>query len=98
LAAGGRLAEVLEDLALRVAPVDEPTAREMIDEVRSLAIVRGWRGLPRGDIEALVDAVVAMSRLALLPGQPVLEAEANPVMVCAQGVQAVDGLIVLRQP
>jgi len=97
LAAGGRLAEVLGDLALRVAPVDESIAREMIDEVRSLAIVKGWRGLPRGDVEGLAAAVVAMSRLALLPGQPVLEAEANPVMVCAQGVQAVDGLIVLRR-
>lgn len=97
LAAGGRLAEVLDDLALRVAPVDESIAREMIDEVRSLAIVKGWRGLPRGDVEGLAAAVVAMSRLALLPGQPVLEAEANPVMVCAQGVQAVDGLIVLRR-
>jgi acyl-CoA synthetase (NDP forming) len=97
LAAGGRLAEVLDDLALRAAPVDESIAREMIDEVRSLAIVKGWRGLPRGDVEGLAAAVVAMSRLALLPGQPVLEAEANPVMVCAQGVQAVDGLIVLRR-
>lgn len=97
LAAGGRLAEVLNDVSMRVAPVDESTAREMIDEVRSLAIVKGWRGLPRGDLEALAAAVVALSRLALLPGQPVLEAEANPVMVCAQGVSAVDGLIVLRQ-
>lgn len=97
LAAGGRLAEVLNDASLRIAPVDAATAREMIDEVRSLAIVKGWRGLPRGDLEALAAAVVAMSQLALLPGQPVLEAEANPVMVCAQGVSAVDGLIVLRR-
>lgn len=97
LAAGGRLAEVLNDVSLRVAPVDAATAHEMIDEVRSLAIVKGWRGLPRGDVDALAAAVVAMSRLALLHDQPVLEAEANPVMVCAQGVQAVDGLIVLRR-
>jgi len=58
--------------------------------------VRGWRGLPRGDLAALADALVSFSQLALLPGQPVLEAEANPVMVRAQGVTAVDGLVVLR--
>lgn len=98
LAAGGRMAEVLKDLALRVAPIDESTAWEMIEEVRSLAIVRGWRGLPRGDLGALARALVSLSRLALLPGQPVMEAEANPVMVCAEGVQAVDGLVVLRSP
>ncbi|MEY4864125.1 MAG: hypothetical protein RLZ51_2220 [Pseudomonadota bacterium] len=96
LAAGGQLAEALNDLALRVAPINEATAWEMISQLRSLAIVRGWRGLPRGDLAALADALVRFSQLALLPGQPVLEAEANPVMVRAQGVTAVDGLVVLR--
>jgi hypothetical protein len=72
------------------------TAQEMIAEVRSLALVRGWRGLTRGDTDALARAVVSMSQLALLPGQPVSEAEANPVIVQPDGVTAVDGLVVLR--
>lgn len=96
LAAGGRLAEVLRDSVVRVAPVGLDTAQEMIAEVRSLALVRGWRGLPRGDTDALARALVSMSQLALVPGQPVSEAEANPVIVQPDGVTAVDGLVVLR--
>jgi hypothetical protein len=94
LGVGGRLAEVYRDASIRVAPVSVQTAREMIDEVKGLAPIRGWRGLPRGDLDALALAVSAFSRLAVLPGQPVAEAEANPVIVSAQGVAAVDGLIV----
>jgi hypothetical protein len=98
LAAGGRLAEVLRDSVVRVAPVSLSTAQEMIAAVRSLALVRGWRGLPRGDTDALAHALVAFSQLALVPGQPVAEAEANPVIVRSDGVTAVDGLVVLRSP
>lgn len=98
LGVGGQLAEVYRDVAIRVAPVDQAIAREMIDEVKGLAPLRGWRGLPRGDLDALASAVVAFSRLASLPGQPVAEAEANPLIVSAQGVAAVDGLIVGRTP
>jgi len=97
LGVGGRLAEVYRDASIRVAPVDEAMAREMIDEVKGLAPIRGWRGLPRGDLDALARAVAAFSRLALLPGQPVAEAEANPLIVAADCVLAVDGLIV-RKP
>jgi acyl-CoA synthetase (NDP forming) len=94
--AGGTLAELYNDVALRLAPVDEATAREMLAEVKGFAALRGYRGLPPGDLAALAQAVAAMSRLALLKGQPVREAEANPVIVKAQGAVAVDALVVLK--
>jgi hypothetical protein len=59
-------------------------------------VLRGYRGLPPGDLPALARAVAAMSRLALLSGRPVLEAEANPVIVKARGAVAVDALAVLK--
>ncbi|HYK15499.1 MAG TPA: acetate--CoA ligase family protein, partial [Burkholderiales bacterium] len=98
LGAGGVLAEIYKDIALRIAPVGIETARAMVDEVRGLALIRGYRGLPRGDCEALAQAVVAMSQLAALEGRAVEEAEINPLIVKAegQGVVAVDGLIVFR--
>jgi acetate---CoA ligase (ADP-forming) len=65
--------------------------------VKGLAIVRGYRNLPRGDIQALARAVAALSRLALIPGRPVREAEANPVIVKREGVVAVDALIALKE-
>lgn len=92
--AGGTLAEVYRDTQLRLAPVSEEEAAEMIARVRGFAVLRGYRGLPRGDVAALARAVAAMSRLARLPGRPVAEAEANPVIVRASGAVAVDGLVV----
>jgi acetate---CoA ligase (ADP-forming) len=95
--AGGILAELYNDVVLRLAPVDEAGALEMIAQVKGFAVLRGYRGLPPGDLPALARAVAAMSRLALLAGRPVREAEANPVMVKSRGVVAVDALAVLKQ-
>jgi acyl-CoA synthetase (NDP forming) len=98
LGAGGVLAEIYKDIAIRMAPVGIATARAMVEEVRGLAVIRGYRGLPQGDCEALAAAVVAMSQLAALSGRTVVDAEINPLIVkpAGQGVVAVDGLIVFR--
>ncbi len=95
--AGGTLAEIYKDTALRIAPVDEHEAMVMIAEVKGLATIRGYRNLPRGDVVALARAVAAVSRLALVPGQPVSDAEINPLIVKREGVVAVDGLVALRE-
>ena len=95
--AGGILAELYNDVVLRLAPVDEAGALGMIGRVKGFAALRGYRGLPRGDLQALARAVAALSRLALLRGRPVREAEANPVLVGAQGAVAVDALVVLKE-
>jgi acyl-CoA synthetase (NDP forming) len=93
---GGRLAEIYRDTALECAPVTEAQALEMIAKVKGFAVLRGYRNMPKGDIDALARAVVAVSRLALLEGHPVAEAEINPLMVCADRVVAVDGLAVFE--
>jgi acetate---CoA ligase (ADP-forming) len=91
LAAGGIYTEIYRDRSLRLAPVDVATAREMIAQVRGLAALTGYRGKPAGDLDALAQAVVALSRLACDP--TVIEAEVNPLIVCAQGVVAVDAVV-----
>ena len=48
LGVGGILAEIYRDFALRLAPVDVATASSMIEEVKGLAVIRGYRGMPRG--------------------------------------------------
>ena len=95
--AGGTLAEIYQDVAVALAPLSEPEALAMIERVKGLAVVRGYRNLPRGDTAALARAVAAMSRLALIPGRPVREAEANPVIVKREGVVAVDALVALKE-
>ena len=94
--AGGTLAEIYQDFALAIAPVDETEALAMIGAVKALALIAGYRNLPRGDVAGLARVVAAVSRLALLPGQPVAEAEINPLIVRHDGVVAVDGLLVMR--
>jgi hypothetical protein len=94
--AGGVLAEVMRDSVVRMAPVSEREAGEMIEQVKGLAAIRGYRNLPRGDVGALARAVSAISRLALVAGRPVREAEINPLLVKADGVVALDALLVLK--
>lgn len=92
---GGTLAEIYRDYSVRVAPVSMAEAKEMIEEVRGFAVLRGYRGKPAGDIAALAQAIAALSTLADLSGPAVLEAEINPLIVRAvgQGVVAVDGVV-----
>jgi acetate---CoA ligase (ADP-forming) len=96
LAAGGIYAEIYRDRSLRLAPVDRDTADEMIAEVRGLKVLAGYRGKPPGDLAALADAIVSLSRLADHP--TMIEAEVNPLIVCPQGegVVAVDAVARMR--
>ncbi|MCD0505141.1 acetate--CoA ligase family protein [Bordetella petrii] len=96
LGAGGIAAELTPDVSVRLAPVDRTQAMQMIEEVRATRLIRGFRGLPEGDCQALADAIVAFSRLALLSGARVAEAEINPLFVQRDGVVAVDGLLHLQ--
>jgi hypothetical protein len=95
LAAGGVLTEVYRDRSVRIAPVTEETAAEMIQEVKALTVLAGIRGRPAGDLAALKAAIVALSRTALLPttDRP-SELEVNPLIVkpAGEGVVAVDVL------
>jgi acyl-CoA synthetase (NDP forming) len=94
LAAGGIHTEIYRDRSVRMAPVDLYLAMQMIDEVRGLQVLKGFRGRPKGDIGALARAVVAVSRLALRPSNDVAELEINPLLVMPEGggVRAVDVL------
>ncbi|MGE4336047.1 MAG: acetate--CoA ligase family protein [Pigmentiphaga sp.] len=100
LSAGGIWAEVVKDRSVRLAPVDLSGAYEMIDEVRVLKTLGGLRGAERGDLDALAQAIVALSQLPLLYEGRVAEAEINPLLVMARGsgVLAVDALVRLHMP
>ena len=93
LGIGGVLAEIYHDFAVRLAPVSVDAARTMIDEVKGLAVIRGYRGMPKGDLDALARTVSAFSQIAF--ADDVAEAEINPLIVKREGkgVVAVDGLI-----
>jgi acyl-CoA synthetase (NDP forming) len=95
LAAGGVHTEIYRDRALRLAPVDLAEAHAMIREVKAMRMLQGFRGKPAGDLDALAQAIVAMSRLAVVDDPAVAEAEINPLIVHrkGEGVTAVDALV-----
>ena len=93
--AGGTLAEIYKDVVLAMAPVSEEEALRMIERVKGLAVLRGYRNLPRGDVKALAKAVSALSRLCSV--ESIREAEINPLIVTADGVVAVDALVVAKE-
>jgi succinyl-CoA synthetase beta subunit len=91
VAMGGVFTEIYRDRALRLAPVDLAAAQEMIAEVRGVATLDGFRGKPKGDLDALAQAIAALSRLAEDP--MIIEAEVNPMIVRTEGVVAVDAVV-----
>jgi len=95
IGSGGVLSEIYDDKSVRIAPVDFKEAKKMINEVKSLVTITGYRGLPRADINILAKAIVDMSQLASI--KAIKEAEINPILIKEgkEGVIAVDGLITL---
>jgi acyl-CoA synthetase (NDP forming) len=92
---GGIFAEVLKDVSFRLAPVTASVAREMIEEIAGYPVLAGARGRPRADLDALVDAIVRLSALAVDLKDIVAELDINPLFVFAEGrgVKAADALI-----
>ena len=95
---GGILVEVLKDVAIGIPPLTRIQALDMIKRLRGFAILEGVRGKPAVDIEAVADAIVALSRLALTLGDDLLGLDINPLIVYpkSQGVVAVDALVQMR--
>ncbi|MFF9509840.1 acetate--CoA ligase family protein [Streptomyces sp. NPDC014724] len=95
---GGVLVEVLHDAAVRVPPFGEDQARSMLDELRGRALLEGVRGGPPVDVDALVEVVLRVQRMALELGDDLAELDINPLMVLGrgQGAVALDALAVCR--
>jgi acetyltransferase len=95
---GGIFVEVLKDVAIRLLPVDEREAREMLTELRGYKVLEGVRGQAPRDIDALVKAMVGLSEMFAAHRNHLSDMEINPIMVRAQGsgVAAVDVRLVRK--
>ena len=95
---GGVMVEVFGDVALRrVSRLLAAEAQKMIGEVKGARLLRGFRGRPAADVDALEDTLVRVSEFAMHMGGHLAELDINPVMVlpAGRGVKAVDALVVL---
>ena len=96
---GGIFAEVLKDVAFRLAPVTPAVAREMIAEIKGYPVLAGARGKAPADIDALADAIVRLSAAAVDLRGELAELDINPLFVMekGRGVIAADALIKPKQ-
>jgi acyl-CoA synthetase (NDP forming) len=89
---GGTMIELLRDTSCRLAPITERGAREMVDEIRGSALLRGFRGSRPADEAAFRDVLLRTS--ALVHACPeIAELDFNPVIVTTGGAIVVDARI-----
>jgi len=93
---GGVLVEVLKDVVFRVLPISRRAAKEMVTEIRSAPLLRGFRGAPAVDTSALVDLLGVVSEVVEAYPE-IQEMDLNPVIARADGVTVVDARILLQR-
>ena len=90
--AGGTTAELLHDIATRVAPITDVAADEMVRSLATFPLLDGYRGAPPADVSALEDTLLRVSALAS-ERESVMEMDCNPVMVRQKGAVVVDARV-----
>ncbi|MGA1565734.1 MAG: acetate--CoA ligase family protein [Ilumatobacteraceae bacterium] len=93
LGIGGILAEAIADVAFRPAPIDEPTAVELIDSLVMQSVLGPFRGEAAVDRNSLIKLLVGLGRLAV-DHPEVMSVDVNPLIIAADGSPvAVDALV-----
>jgi acyl-CoA synthetase (NDP forming) len=95
---GGITTELFRDVVYRPAPVGVDEASAMLDELKAVALLKGFRGAVKADVAALSRLIAQVSWLATRRRDDVSEIELNPVLVHpdGQGVTIVDALVVAK--
>ncbi len=95
--AGGTAVELLRDVAVRIAPLTDLDAAEMVRSLRTFPLLEGYRGAPRADVAALEEVILRVS--ALVDELPAIaEMDCNPVVVLPQGALVVDARVRVEEP
>ena len=95
---GGIAVEVFRDVTFRVPPFGKDEARRMIDGIRSAALLKGARGRPKANLNALVDVIMKVQRLAQDLAGEIAELDINPLLALPDRAVALDALVVGRSP
>jgi acyl-CoA synthetase (NDP forming) len=97
VAAGGVLTELLVDRAVLLPPVSRARAAAALDRLRVRRLLAGWRAAAAADLDAVLDAVVALGQLAVELGDCLAALDVNPLIVTSNGAVAVDALVLPKQ-
>jgi len=96
---GGIHAEILRDVVALPLSIDAEDVRVALARLKGVPLLRGVRGRPPADVEALVDVLVRLARFATDHADALAEIDLNPVIVHAvgEGVSVVDALVVKQE-
>ena len=94
---GGLWVEVLNDVSLRLLPVDEVEVAEMLAELRAAALLKGARGSTPADINRLCQVIAGIAGLAEGLGAALDTLEVNPLRVEGADVEVLDALVVWKE-
>lgn len=97
IAAGGVLVDLLRDSRSLLLPVTRSDIETALGRLRVWRLMAGFRGRPRSDVSAAVDAIAAITDYASDPANDVVEVEVNPLLVLPEGRGAVAGDVLLRR-
>ncbi|MCH7880857.1 MAG: acetate--CoA ligase family protein [Proteobacteria bacterium] len=99
IGSGGILVEIMKDSRTLVIPATRSQIENLLAELKSAPLFAGYRGKPKADIKAAVDAILAIQHYAIDASDRLLELDVNPLLLCAEGkgVFAADALIVLQE-
>jgi acetate---CoA ligase (ADP-forming) subunit beta len=92
---GGIFAEIYDDVAFRVAPIDKIDASNLIHELKGYNILEGARGKPPADLESIINILINVSNL-MMEHNAISQLDLNPVIVYSEGVCAVDSRIIIK--
>ncbi len=97
---GGSLLELVRDVAFCVPPLNRKKALDLIERTRIARVIRGYRGGVPLDVDAAIDALIALDRISADLGDAVQSIDINPFTVLpkGQGGLALDAMIALRPP
>jgi acyl-CoA synthetase (NDP forming) len=98
VALGGIFLEILHDTVFAPAPVSLVEAKDMVLRLKAVDVLRGARGRPPADIDAVAEAIASLSRFIAANGERYVEIDINPLIARAEGLGAVavDALLVER--
>jgi len=94
---GGIFVEVLKDVSFRIAPVSPGDARDMIEEIKGSALLKGVRGQPPVDVEAIAGAILKVSDMVTDYRDKIEELDINPLIVYPKGIKVADAMLVVRK-
>ena len=99
IGSGGTLVELLRDTATLLLPTTSGAVREALAGLRCWPLLQGYRGRAPADVDAAVDAILAIARFAAEHGATLEELDVNPLAVAPEGEGAValDALLLMRE-